>query len=110
MFKDPITFANDKYMHNLEKEPEKTVLRLFITGATPRSCRAVVNLKNICTENLEGFYELEVVDIYQHPEIAQKEHIIASPTLIKKHPLPRQLMVGDLSDQDRVKRCLGIIS
>lgn len=110
MTKDKIINAATLFEQGLKRKPEKVQLRLFITGATPRSCRAVFNLKNICEENLPGLYILEVIDVYQHPELAGEEQIIAAPTLIKHYPLPRQVMVGDLSDRKRVEKCLGISS
>jgi circadian clock protein KaiB len=67
---------------------EKYVLRLYVTGMTPKSINAIENIRKICEENLKGRYELEVVDIYQKPEYAKKEQILAAPTLIKKVPLP----------------------
>ena len=103
-----IKSANSRFEQYLEQEPEQYLLQLYITGATPRSCLAVANLRKFCEENLEGLYQLEVVDIYQHPDLARKEQIIAAPTLIKKQPMPRKVMVGDLSNQDLVKKCLGI--
>ncbi len=64
------------------------VLRLYVTGSTPQSLRAIANIKKICDEHLAGYYRLEVIDLYQHPELAQGEQIIAAPTLVKKLPLP----------------------
>jgi circadian clock protein KaiB len=78
------------------------VLRLYITGMTERSARAVGNLQAICDEYLEGRYELEVIDIYQQPVLTRGEQIIAAPTLIKKLPLPMRRIIGDMSDVDRV--------
>jgi circadian clock protein KaiB len=87
---------------------EHYVLRLFVTGMTPRSIRAVVNLRTICNHFLEGRYELEVVDIYQQPILAKGEQIIAAPTLIKKLPLPMRRMVGDMSNRESVLLGLDI--
>lgn len=81
---------------------EKYVLRLYVTGITPRSTRAIQNVKKICEENLKGRYELEVIDIYQQPILAKDEQIIAAPTLIKKLPLPLRRLIGDMSDKERV--------
>lgn len=78
------------------------ILRLFIAGATPRSTRAVENLKKICEEHLKGGYQLEVIDLYQQPQLAAGEQIIAVPTLIKKLPAPIRRIIGDLSDTDKV--------
>ena len=77
-------------------------LRLYVTGSTPRSARSIFNLRKICEERLFGRYELEVIDIYQQPELARGEQIIAAPTLIKSLPLPLRKLVGDLSDHERV--------
>lgn len=83
-------------------------LSLFITGASPNSVRAINNIKAICEEYLAGNYELEIIDVYQIPEIAQREQIIAVPTLIKKGPAPERRLVGDMSDTAKVLRGLGI--
>jgi len=79
-------------------EPEKGtfVLRLYVTGATPASTRAIANLKAMCEKRLKGRFELEVIDIFQQPELAQGEQIIATPTLIKQLPLPLRRFIGDL--------------
>ena len=69
---------------------------------TPRSTQAIATIKAICEEHLPGRYDLEVIDIYQQPTLAQGEQIIAVPTLIKKLPLPLRRLIGDLSDEDRV--------
>ena len=81
---------------------DRYMLRLYVTGLTPRSSRAVRNLKAVCDEYLAGRYDLEVIDIYQQPALAQGEQIIAVPTLIKKLPLPVRRIIGDLSDRERV--------
>jgi circadian clock protein KaiB len=78
------------------------VLRLYITGSTPRSARAISNIRKICEEHLEGRYDLEVVDISQHPMLAEGEQIIATPTLIKKLPLPLRRFIGDMSQSERI--------
>jgi circadian clock protein KaiB len=78
------------------------VLRLYVTGMTPRSARAIANVKQVCEEHLKGRYDLQVIDIYQQPVLAKGEQIIAVPTLIKKLPLPLRRFIGDLSDRDRV--------
>lgn len=81
---------------------EKYVLRLYITGITPKSTQAIQNIKKICEENLKNRYELEVIDIYQQPILAKDEQIIAAPTLIKKLPLPLRRFIGDMSDKERI--------
>ena len=87
----------------LKDSTERTyVLRLYITGTTPQSARAIANVKKICEEHLQGRYELEVIDLYQQPQLAQGEQIIAAPTLIKKLPLPLRRIIGDMSNAERV--------
>lgn len=78
------------------------VLRLYVTGTTSRSGRAVANIRKICEDHLEGRYDLEVVDITQHPTLAEGEQIIAAPTLIKKLPLPLRRFIGDMSQTERI--------
>ena len=78
------------------------VLRLYVTGVTPHSTRAIVNIRKICEEHLQGRYDLEVVDICQHPTLAEGEQIIAAPTLIKKLPLPLRRFIGDMSQTERI--------
>ncbi len=81
---------------------ERYVLRLYVTGMTPRSTEAIAVIKALCEEHLEGRYDLEVVDIYQHPALAKDEQIIAVPTLVKKLPAPLRKLIGNLSDKERV--------
>jgi circadian clock protein KaiB len=85
-----------------EEIKEKYLLRLYVTGSTPQSSRAITNIKTICEEHLKGRYDLEVIDLYQKPELAKGEQIIAAPTLIKKLPLPLRRIIGDLSGTERV--------
>lgn len=81
---------------------EKYVLRLYVTGITPASTSAILNIKKICEENLKGRYELTVIDIYQQPVLAKDEQILAAPTLIKKLPLPLRRFIGDMSNKERI--------
>lgn len=93
-------------------EPHKAedyVLRLFVTGSTPRSVRAIENIRAICNEQLPGHYDLEVIDIYQHPDQAKPEQIVVSPTLIKSLPLPVRRVIGDLSNQERVLAGIDLV-
>ncbi len=85
-----------------EPSPAKYMLRLFVTGMTPRSTAAITRIKAICEEHLCGRYELEVIDIYQQPTLAKGEQIIATPTLIRLLPKPLRRLVGDLSNKQRV--------
>jgi len=88
--------------------PAEYLFQLFITGATPNSTRAVRNIKEICEQHLPGRYELLIVDLYQQPELARQEQIVASPTLVRQRPLPRRQLIGDLSDRSAVLRILGL--
>jgi circadian clock protein KaiB len=81
---------------------QRYVLKLYITGATPASSRALVNIRQICEEHLKERYDLEVIDISQHPTLAKGEQIIAAPTFIKKLPTPLRRFIGDLSQTDRI--------
>ena len=100
----PVEDATRAFERALAKAPkaEHYVLRLYITGSTPRSAAAISNIRKLCDEHLAGHYDLEVIDIYQQPTLAQGEQIIAAPTLIKKLPFPLRKVVGDLSNEDRV--------
>ena len=84
------------------------VLRLYVTGSTPRSLRAISNLKKFCEENFPDEYDLEVIDIYKNPEVVREEQIIAAPTLIKKLPVPLRRFVGDLSNKEKLLVGLGL--
>ncbi|HPL64354.1 MAG: circadian clock KaiB family protein [Syntrophales bacterium] len=80
---------------------EKYLLRLYVAGITPRSRRAIENVKRLCADHLAGRCELEIVDIYQQPKLAAGEQILAVPTLIKRLPHPLRRMIGDLSDEEK---------
>ena len=86
----------------VDPQEQRYILRLYVTGMTPLSLRAIANVKKICEEHLIGRYELEVVDLYQQPQLAKGEQIIAAPTLIKKLPLPLRRIIGDMSKTERV--------
>ena len=95
---------------NSKEKSFEYILRLFITGVTPNSVRAVTNIKQICEDHLAGRYSLEIIDVYQQQQLAEKEQLIALPLLIKKHPLPERRLIGDLSDTEKVLKGLGIMS
>ena len=80
----------------------KYTLRLYVTGTTGKSVRAIQNVRRICEEHLKGLYELEVVDIYKNLPLARGDQIIAAPTLIKRLPAPLRRLIGDMSDEQRV--------
>ncbi|HEX6824369.1 MAG TPA: circadian clock KaiB family protein [Candidatus Sulfotelmatobacter sp.] len=81
---------------------KKYVLRLYVTGASALSRRAILNINAICNEHLEGRFDLEIIDIHQKPTLAKDEQIVAAPTLIKRLPLPLRRIVGDLSNRQNV--------
>ena len=83
-------------------DQDRYVLRLYVTGMTPRSTQAFAAIKALCEEHLQGRYDLEVIDIYQHPQLAKDEQIIAVPTLVKKLPSPLRRLIGNLSDTEKV--------
>jgi circadian clock protein KaiB len=83
-------------------------LRLFIAGASPNSLRAISNMRSFCEEHLKGRYHLEIVDVYQQPQIATKDQVIALPLLIKSSPLPFKRLIGDMSDKAKVMKGLGL--
>jgi circadian clock protein KaiB len=93
-----------------ERGDERYVLRLYVTGMTIRSARAIANLRAICDEYLDGRYDLEVVDIYQQPVLTRGEQIVAAPTLIKKLPLPMRRIIGDMSNRQRVLIGLDLVA
>ena len=93
-----------------ENLPEENTyrLRLFVTGASPNSTRAIINLKQICEAHLKDNYEMEIVDVHQQPLLAQSEQIIALPLLVKLSPGPQRRMIGDMSDTQKVLRGLDL--
>jgi circadian clock protein KaiB len=96
------TFAKKLEKASKTGDKQKYILKLYITGATPRSTKAIMNIRKICEEHLKGRYELEIIDIFQQPVLAKGEQIIAAPTLIKKLPLPLRRFIGDMSDADKI--------
>ncbi len=105
---DETTIGFEKAISSAEPGAEKYILRLYITGMTPRSRVAVENVRKICQEHLANNYELEIIDVYQQPTLAKGEQIIAAPTLIKKLPLPLRRLIGDMSQTERVLLGLDI--
>jgi len=83
-------------------------LTLFVTGATPRSMRAVANVRDFCERELLGGYDLDVVDLYEAPERAQPANVIVAPTLVRDHPKPVKLLIGDMSDVERLKAIVKV--
>jgi circadian clock protein KaiB len=93
-----------------QKRRIKYTMRLYVTGATSKSARAITNLRRLCDEYLPGQYELKVVDVYQQPQLAREGQIIAAPTLVKMLPLPLRRFIGDMSNTDNLLRGLEIRS
>ena len=89
--------------------PQHYLLRLYVTGSTPRSTKAIENIRKICDTHLKDRFELEVVDIYQNPAAAREGQVIAAPTLVKLLPEPLRRVIGDLSDHERVLSGLSIV-
>lgn len=87
---------------------KRYILRLFVTGTTARSQRAISNMRRICEEHLAGQYDLEVIDVYQHPEKTRELQVVATPTLVKVLPEPLRRIIGDLSDRERVLAGLNL--
>jgi circadian clock protein KaiB len=85
------------------------LLRLYVAGNGSRSVHAIANIKSICEQRLKGYYRLEVIDLYQHPERAKDEQIVAIPTLVRELPLPVRRIIGDLSDIAQVCSSLDIV-
>jgi circadian clock protein KaiB len=90
------------------KPGKKYAMRLYITGATPRSSAAITNLRKLCDQYLPNQYELEVVDVYQQPERAREGQLIAAPTLVKSFPLPLRRFIGDMSNTENLLAGLEI--
>ena len=101
---------NESSTHTLGDscETETFELRLYVTGMTPRSTRAITAVRMLCEELLRGRYALEIIDVYQQPELSQREQIVATPTLIKKGPAPTRRLIGDMSNRARLLAGLGL--
>ena len=103
--KEKLRHTTGVFDEALRKRPSKRaeyILRLYVTGSSARSLKAVYNLKKLCEEHLPDGYDLEIIDIYKNPSAAREEQIIAAPTLIKKLPAPLRRFVGDLSNTEKL--------
>ena len=103
MKKDP---GRDSEAQNNSKEG--FVFRLYITGASPNSSRAVANLKLFFEKYLKSAYDLQIIDVYQQPHVAKTVDIIALPLLIKKSPLPERRLIGDMSNSEKLFKSLNL--
>jgi circadian clock protein KaiB len=87
---------------------DRYVLKLFVTGTTSRSQRAIENMRRICEERLHGQYDLEIIDVYDNPDVTRELQVIATPTLVKILPEPLRRIIGDLSDREKVLAGLNL--
>ena len=93
-----------------ENNHDKLVLRLYVSGMSPKSMEAIENIQTLFSNYAKEQYDLEIIDIYQHPEMASNDHIVFSPSLIKLLPLPKKVLIGTRYNTDRVKSILGLVS
>jgi circadian clock protein KaiB len=102
--------VNETPLHTLAdlEDTQQYVLRLYVTGMTPRSTRAISAVRAICEEFLAGRFDLEIIDVYQQPALIRDEQIFATPTLVKKGPEPERRMIGDMSNRSRLMAGLGL--
>jgi circadian clock protein KaiB len=98
----------DETDEEANSEKSQLSLKLFVTGASPNSAKAIANLKNICEQYFDSKYDLEIIDVYQQPLRAKEEQIVALPMLLKFFPLPVKKLIGDLSDTKKVLKGLGL--
>ena len=94
--------AGERKPATFHSRQAKYVLRLYISGSTSKSARAVENIKRVCEQHLKNRYDLEVIDIYQQAHLARDEQIVAVPTLIKRLPPPLRRLIGDMSNLEKV--------
>ena len=87
---------------------DRYLLKLYVTGKSPRAERAIANLRRLCKEELDGRYEIEIIDVLEHPQLAETDRILATPTLIKQLPPPLRRVIGDLSNRDKVLLGLNV--
>ncbi len=93
---------------NIITTEDRLSLQLYVSGMSAKSMEAIGNIKKLCSEYLKDAFELQIIDIYKHPEVAIKEQIVFSPSLIKNLPLPKKTLVGNFSNTEKVVRALGI--
>jgi circadian clock protein KaiB len=90
--------------------PQEYILKLYVIGSSPASVTALENLREIIAQETETVFQLEVIDVIKHPQLAEKDKILAVPTLIRKLPPPLRKIIGDLSDKDKVLLGLDLIA
>jgi circadian clock protein KaiB len=86
----------------------KIILRLYIAGMSENSVLAIQNITQLCNQYPKDHFDLEIIDIYKNPSVAEEQRIVFSPSLIRQFPLPRKILIGDLSDTKKVILALGI--
>jgi len=89
-------------------DKEKIILKLYITGMSENSVRAIQNIRQLCNQYPNDCFDLEIIDIYKNPSAAEEQKIVFSPSLIRQHPLPKKTFIGDLSDTKKIILGLGI--
>jgi len=97
--------------HELEddhKIEDVQIFQLYITGASPNSSRAISNLKILFEKYIKGKYQLQIIDVYQQPQVAETVDIIALPLLIRKQPLPERRLIGDMSNEEKITKSFGL--
>ncbi|MEO8173533.1 MAG: circadian clock KaiB family protein [Sediminibacterium sp.] len=87
---------------------EKLVLQLYVSGMSANSMAAIENINHLCEEHLQGAFQLEIIDLYKHPEAASEQQIVFSPSLIKSLPLPKKVLIGTFADAEKVIKGLGL--
>lgn len=100
----------DRGFQTLKSGNDSYVFRLYITGASPNSSRAISNLKAFFERYLKSRYELQIIDVYQQPQIAKSVDIIALPLLVKTSPLPERRLIGDMSNSEKIFKSLNLAS
>ena len=90
------------------ESPQKLILQLFVSGMSPKSMEAIENARRIFDESCGEFFQLEIIDLYKNPEAALSHHVVFTPSLIKSMPLPKKILIGNLSDEEKVIKALGI--
>jgi circadian clock protein KaiB len=101
--------VNDLETIIVNADAKKWNLRLYVAGQTPKSIVALANQKRICDEHMNGQYTIEVIDLMENPQLAQKDQIVAIPTLVRELPSPLKRIIGDLSNTDRVLVGLDVV-
>ena len=106
---DESPISRTEQFEALASSEPRYVLRLYVSGATPKSLRAINNIKRICEDELKDRYSLEVIDVYQQPELLAQDQVIAAPTLIRQLPAPIRKLVGDLENNEHVLKGLDLV-